>query len=177
MRKKIKIGNKEVEFNTSLAWVFIYKAQFGQDPLAVLLPMIKAATKAMVNLNEAEKAAKAKKAEAGKTAKEKTGNNDNTLSFEMLTDMDIDEAFDPLYEIEATEILSIIWALAANADENIEEPEKWLDSFDRFPLDEIGKELLPMIAQAVMSTKKYKALSILTEPKAKTQSSKSLQEE
>lgn len=164
MRKKIEIGNKEIEFNTSLAWVFIYKAQFGQDPLAVLIPMIKAAAKAMISLNNAEKA-----------AKEKAGKEEKVIGFEMLTDMDIDEVFDPLYEIEAMEILSIIWALAANATKDIEEPEKWLDSFETFPLDEIGKELLPMIAQAVMSTKKYKALSMLTGQRKKTQLSKSLQ--
>ncbi len=167
MRKKITIGNKEVEFNSSLAWVFIYKAQFGKDPLAVLIPMIKAATKAMISLNEAEK-----------SAKEKYGNSKNSkgIGFEMLTDVDIDDSFEPLYEIEATEILSIIWALAANADKNIDEPDKWLDRFETFPLDEIGKELLPMIAQSVMSTKKFKALNALAGPMKKTPLSKSSQE-
>lgn len=152
MKTIIKIDDKPIEFNTSLAWVYVYKKQFGNDPLSVLLPTIKSATKALTNLIQAEQMAK------------KIDRIDQSVTaFEMLTEVDIDEVFDALYEIEATDMLNILWALAANAKE-IAKPETWLKQFDIFPLDEIASELLPVLIKSVVSTKKLKALTKLTGP-------------
>ena len=41
MIKTVKMGEKDVQFNTSFAWTFIYKNQFGKDPAQILLPAIK----------------------------------------------------------------------------------------------------------------------------------------
>ena len=40
MVKTIQIGDQEVTFSTSFAWVFVYRNQFGKDPAQVLLPAI-----------------------------------------------------------------------------------------------------------------------------------------
>lgn len=40
MLKTLKFGDKEVTFSTSFAWAIVYKAQFGEDPLKVLIPAI-----------------------------------------------------------------------------------------------------------------------------------------
>lgn len=41
MIKSIQMGEKEVQFSTCFAWVFIYKSQFGKDPAQILLPAVK----------------------------------------------------------------------------------------------------------------------------------------
>lgn len=41
MVKTITFGEKPVQFSTSFAWAFAYKAQFGQDPANILMPVIK----------------------------------------------------------------------------------------------------------------------------------------
>ena len=43
MVKTIKIGERDVRFDTSLAWMFKYRTQFGHDPIDVIMPAIKAA--------------------------------------------------------------------------------------------------------------------------------------
>lgn len=43
MIKTIELGGQNVEFNTSFAWAFIYKSQFGEDPTQILIPAIQKA--------------------------------------------------------------------------------------------------------------------------------------
>ena len=43
MIKTINISGSEVRFDTSLAWMFKYRTQFGHDPIDVIMPAIKAA--------------------------------------------------------------------------------------------------------------------------------------
>ena len=43
MIKTIELGGQNVAFNTSFAWTFIYKSQFGEDPTRVLIPAIQKA--------------------------------------------------------------------------------------------------------------------------------------
>ena len=43
MVKTIKIGERDVRFDTSLSWMFRYRTQFGHDPIEVLMPAVKAA--------------------------------------------------------------------------------------------------------------------------------------
>lgn len=40
MIKTIAFGEKNVKFCTSFAWVFVYKNQFGHDPVKILMPAI-----------------------------------------------------------------------------------------------------------------------------------------
>lgn len=41
MIKTVQMGEKELQFSTSFAWVFIYKSQFGKDPAQILLPAVR----------------------------------------------------------------------------------------------------------------------------------------
>ena len=50
MVKTIKIGERDVRFDTSLAWMFKYRTQFGHDPIDVIMPAIKAAIPLVVDL-------------------------------------------------------------------------------------------------------------------------------
>lgn len=129
MIKTIKIGERDVRFDTSLAWMFKYKAQFGNDPIDVIMPSIKAA----IPLVEIED---------GK-----------------LTLADLDLLTDILSELNFTEALQLIWALAANGDKEIDNPEVWYSTFEFFPLDEVLSEVGPALFESCISTKKFKALS------------------
>lgn len=40
MIKTIKISNRDVSFDASLSWAFVYKNQFGADPLKVIMPAL-----------------------------------------------------------------------------------------------------------------------------------------
>lgn len=129
MIKTIKIDERDVRFDTSLAWMFKYKAQFGNDPIDVIMPAIKAA----IPLVEIED---------GK-----------------LTLADLDLLTDILSELNFTEALQLIWALAANGDKEIDNPEVWYSTFEFFPLDEVLSEVGPALFESCISTKKFKALS------------------
>jgi hypothetical protein len=129
MIKNIEIAGKDVKFDTSLSWMFLYKTQFGSDPIDIIMPAIKAAVPLFEN--------------AGNT----------------LTAADIDMITDVLSEMNVTEGLQLIWALAANAQKDIDEPTAWYHGFDTFPLDEILAGIVPALVESCLSTKKFQALS------------------
>ena len=129
MVKTITIGERDVRFDTSLSWMFKYRTQFGHDPIDVIMPAIKAA----IPLVEID---------GGK-----------------LTIADLDLLTDILSELNFTEALQLIWAIAANGDKDIDDPEKWYSRFDFFPLDEVLTEIGPALLESCMSSKKFKALS------------------
>uniref|UniRef100_UPI0030B8AC29 hypothetical protein n=1 Tax=Eubacterium pyruvativorans TaxID=155865 RepID=UPI0030B8AC29 len=62
-------------------------------------------------------------------------------------------------ELNVTEGLQLIWAIARNADKEIADPVTWYHSFENFPLDEVLTEVIPAIIESCISTKKYRALS------------------
>lgn len=129
MVKTIKIEERDVRFDTSLAWMFKYRTQFGHDPIDVIMPAVKAALP-LVEI------------EGGK-----------------LTIADLDLLTDILGELNLTEALQLIWSLAANGNKDIDDPATWYASFDFFPLDEVLTEVAPAILESCVSSKKYKALS------------------
>lgn len=45
-----------------------------------------------------------------------------------------------------------IWTLAKTADKNIPELEKWLDSFDEFPIMDIIPEVMEMVMSTLTSS-------------------------
>lgn len=129
MVKTITIGERDVRFDTSLSWMFKYRTQFGHDPIDVIMPAIKAA----IPLVEID---------GGK-----------------LTIADLDLLTDILSELNFTEALQLIWAIAANGDKDIDDPEVWYSRFELFPLDDVLKEIGPALLESCMSSKKFKALS------------------
>jgi len=49
---------------------------------------------------------------------------------------------------------NLIWVMAKTADPSIPEPETWLDQFSEFPLDDIMREIVDLIAVSLVGTKK-----------------------
>lgn len=129
MIKTIPIENQDVKFDTALSWMFVYRTQFGRDPLELVMPAVKAAIPLFDN----------------------AGKEFTTADLDLLTDI--------LAELNMTDGLQLIWALAKNADKDLSEPEVWYRGFSQFPLDEVLSELVPAIAASCISSKKFKALS------------------
>ncbi|MDP3059046.1 MAG: hypothetical protein Q8N36_06275 [bacterium] len=49
---------------------------------------------------------------------------------------------------------NLTWVMAKTADPSIAEPLVWLDSFSEFPLAEILREIVDLLATSLMGTKK-----------------------
>lgn len=134
MIKEIKIDGKDVKFSFGLASFYIYKSQFGQDAMTVILPLISN----VVNALDPELFV------AGKDGKIETKNLAKAAG----------DVLDELVNVEITEIADIIWAFAKAADEEMPEPMKWYASFDEFPIYDVGKEILPCLYNSLISKKK-----------------------
>lgn len=146
MIKEIKIGDKDVKFSFGLASFYIYKNQFGQDAMTVILPLLSD----IVNSLDPKVFYKIKNQE-----------EKNQAIFES-----IGGVLDEIARVEITELADIIWAFAKAADSEIPEPMKWYASFDEFPIYDVGKELLPCLYESLISKKKI-PLSTPTEKEAK----------
>ncbi len=133
MIKTIKIDDKDVKFSFSLASFYIYKNQFGQDAMSVILPLIAD----VVNALDPE------------DIMETDANINNASLLKIAGDV-----LDQLYTAEITELADIIWAFAKAADDEIPEPALWYGSFEEFPLFDVGKELLPCLYDSLISKKK-----------------------
>ena len=146
MIKEIKIGDKDVKFSFGLASFYIYKNQFGQDAMTVILPLLSD----IVNALDPKAFYKIKNQE-----------EKNQAIFES-----IGGVLDEIARVEITELADIIWAFAKAADSEIPEPMKWYASFDEFPIYDVGKELLPCLYESLISKKKI-PISTPTEKEAK----------
>lgn len=146
MIKEIKIGDKDVKFSFGLASFYIYKNQFGQDAMTVILPLLSD----IVNSLDPKVFYKIKNQE-----------EKNQAIFES-----IGGVLDEIARVEITELADIIWSFAKAADSEIPEPMKWYASFDEFPIYDVGKELLPCLYESLISKKKI-PLSTPTEKGAK----------
>lgn len=134
MIKEIKIGGKDVKFSFGLASFYIYKNQFGQDAMTVILPLLSDIVNALDP-----------KIFLGKQKEEEK----NEALFEAARNI-----FDEIARVEITELADIIWAFAKAADDKIPEPMKWYASFDEFPIYDVGKEILPCLYESLISKKK-----------------------
>lgn len=146
MIKEIKIGDKDVKFSFGLASFYIYKNQFGQDAMTVILPL----------MSDIANSLDPKVFYNVKNKEEK-----NQAIFES-----IGGVLDEIARVEITELADIIWAFAKAADSEIPEPMKWYASFDEFPIYDVGKELLPCLYESLISKKKI-SLTTQTEKETK----------
>lgn len=146
MIKTINIDGKDVKFSFSLASFYIYKNQFGQDAMTVILPLISNVINAI----------DPKYFEEGKEKQ------DNSEFFGLVGDI-----FDEIATAEITEIADIIWAFAKAADDTIPEPSLWYSGFDEFPLVDVGKEFMPCLYDSLISKKKILANTKKTKNRAK----------
>lgn len=133
MVKTIQMGDRSVNFNTSFAWTFIYKAQFGRDAAKFLIPIVQTIMDSMPQ----------KEADSADTSDENVN-----LDFIPIW---------PVYEqIGFTGLVEIVWCAAKLADKTIPEPLEWVLSFgDDFEANDLVLELLPAILQSCFATKKY----------------------
>lgn len=146
MEQTIKIGNKSVRLSNNVSWMYRYKAQFGKDIIPTVIPAVAAALDIISGLVK----------EVGKT--------------EDITFTDLAEIVDGNYfmdamahigALEATDLLDITWALAKGVDNDIPEPEEWVQQFEVFPLDVVLPAVIGLIARGIVSSKNLKWLENL----------------
>lgn len=140
MLKKIKIDSKHsVELNSSAGWLLIYRAQFGKDILPDILPAMEALMYAL----------------AGLGINEETG---------MIEEIDIDiisDMFTPLSGLEIVTMLNCFWAMAKNANEDIDPPMEFLNQFKKLPIDTVTQEVMALIGESCLSRKNWESLKSL----------------
>lgn len=156
MEKRIKIDSKtSMKLNNSVGWLFEYRDQFGRDIVPTLVPVLNAGIDLVFGVYQAT---------GGKITK------DSIMA------IDTDAIKDALLEataIESVDLLNIVWAMAKNADPDIEPPREWYRQFDAFPLDVIAPEVFELIFKGMVSTKNLKRLQSLKESLQPTSTSTS----
>lgn len=142
MEKTIKIDSKtSLKLSNSVAWMMLYRDQFGRDIVPVLIPALTAVTDIAVEVNKAVQ--------------------NGATPAQIVSALDTDIVKDALVEasgLEFVDLLNIIWAMAKAADDDIDEPIIWVRQFDKFPLDTILPVVFDMILSCMVSTKNLKRL-------------------
>lgn len=141
MKKTIKIDDEQkFEINSSSGWLYAYQEQFGHDVLPVLLPAAEALLQIMADLMKDSK-------------------SDNVADILAAADEEtISNAFITLSGMQLTTITNIVWAMAKNANDSIESPREWLNSFDVFPWDIVVPQVLSAALEACISKKKFEKI-------------------
>ena len=131
MKKTIKIDDEQkFEINSSSGWLYAYQEQFGHDVLPVLLPAAEALLQTMADLMKDSK-------------------SDNVGDILAAADEEtISNAFITLSGMQLTTVTNIVWAMAKNANDSIESPREWLNSFDVFPWDIVVPQVLGAALEA-----------------------------
>ena len=155
-------NGQEIKIDNNLAWLMEYQAQFGEDILPTLMPLMLSFTDLLGGL-----------ADQGVDF-DKMDVNDILRIFKTEAAMD---AGIKLASFRTTDVINIIWALAKAADDTIEPPAKWIRQFDNgFPLDIILPKIAENVAKGVMSSKNLERLTASwskLQPKRKTTKKKS----
>ena len=129
MVKTLQFGEKEVTFSTSFAWAFVYKSQFGDDPIKTLLPTVKGVF-----------------------------SNKEIEAIEDEDEKEQAQVFALMEALGLTGIAQIAWAMAKLADSSIQPPLPWIESFgDDFPVMDLLTELVTDAITSCFATKKSEA--------------------
>ena len=139
MVKTIKFENQSVEVDTSAGWLYVYRNQFGNDILQDVFPLI-------ISVLE--------------TLAEKDGDE---IGSGEIADMVM-----KFVGFELTTVYNIFWALAVNANEDIEPPLVFFKSFDKIPLDVLLPEIFTLVVESSVSSKN--AAGLLEQIKTKSKS-------
>lgn len=160
METTIQISEKQsFKVDNSLAWMMIYKSQFGHDIIPELMPFLGALSEMITGL--VADGLEIKNAE----------DLMRRLDKETMTNMLVE-----LTGVEFVSFLNICWAMAKCADPTIEEPVRWMKQFDTFPLDIVAPEIFGLAIQGVVSEKNLKRLQEQMKslkPKKKTEQTSS----
>ena len=161
MEKVIKIGKQEVRLSNNVAWTMEYRDQFGKDIVPALMPVL------------------ASMVEGVSTIISESDNGELNVSTiaESLQGRALDILL-PMFQVEFVDtIISVTWAMAKAADENIAPPKQWVRQFEEFPLDVVGPAIYEMVLKGFVSSKNLKRLKKLgkdlknLQPSHSTQSS------
>ncbi|MBQ7676797.1 MAG: hypothetical protein IJT32_01050 [Lachnospiraceae bacterium] len=126
MVKTMQIGDREVTFSTAFAWAFIYKSQFGEDPVKTLMPTVKGVF-----------------------------SNPAIESIEDEEEKEREQVFALMDALGITGIAQIAWSMAKLADNTIPAPLPWIESFgDDFPVMDMVEELITEAIVSCFATKK-----------------------
>lgn len=141
MKKLIQINkDQSIELNGSLGWLYVYREQFGHDILPDLMPLLESSLTTAVKIMQGA-----------------SGIETRDI-IEALDDQIMTDIFINLSGLEATTVLNIIWAMAKNADSQIEAPEAFFNEFDRIPLDVISPKAIRIIIDSSISSKNVRSL-------------------
>lgn len=166
MENTIQISETQsFKVDNSLAWMMIYKSQFGHDIIPELMPFVGALSEMISGL--VADGLEIKSAE----------DLMSRLDKETMTNMLVE-----LTGVEFVSFLNICWAMAKCADPTIEEPVRWMKQFETFPLDIVAPEIFSLAIQGVVSEKNLKRLqeqikSLKPKKKTRRTSSKSSPQE
>lgn len=148
MEKTIKIDGQEVRLNNNVGWTMIYKDQFGQDIVPVIMPAL------------------ASIADVLSGALRNAGDSDEIDVRNMLKTMDGDALLNAeahLSALEFVDFVNIVWSLAKCADDSIPDPKTWIKRFGTFEVDVIGPEVFDLVVKGVISSKNLRRLKSLKE--------------
>lgn len=119
MEKTLTICGRDVTFKATGGLPYRYKSQFGREYI-----------QDMLMIEQSISGIKAPSKNSSKTAVEE---------YELKT----------AYTLTSTAIemmYNILWCMAKTADDSIPDPQRWLDSFDAFPVFEIWPQLEDIIS-------------------------------
>lgn len=159
MEQILKIGDKEVRINNSVAWTLEYREQFGEDILPAIMPLFSTLIETTAAIVD--------EAATVNDRGEKVLNVEDVLKAVEGRTLDL---FLPLYQSEFTKLgINVLWSMAKVADPTIEPPKTWLLQFDTFPVDEVIPEAYKFLASGVVSSKNLKRLTNLKKTIKKSQ--------
>lgn len=144
MEKILKIdGGKEIKLRSTARWFKIYREQTGKDALYSVLPVFEALLDLLIGSPDIA---------------DKNGQITVDSVIGNLDEGTIVTVFAKLSQLELTDVIAMIWALAKNADDSIPDPDTWADSFEVFPLDTILPEALKLVMSSMVSAKNSKRI-------------------
>lgn len=141
MKKTIKLYKDcELTLSNNAGWLYEYRDQFGHDIVPDIMPIISAILKALKELST----------QSGKPVTEVIKSLDGEV---------IEDALIELAGLQSVDLINIVWAMAKCADDEIDEPRKWIRQFETFPLDVIVPKVWSLVLEGFVSSKNLKSLT------------------
>lgn len=140
MKKTIKLYKDcELTLSNNAGWLYEYRDQFGHDIVPDIMPIVSAVLKALKELS----------AFTGKPVTEAIKGLDEDV---------VEDTLIELAGLQSVDLINIVWAMAKCADDEIDEPRKWIRQFETFPLDVIVPKVWTLVLEGFVSSKNLKSL-------------------
>lgn len=147
MITNIMIDSHPVEINTSAGWFYCYREQFGHDIMADMYPLIASIAGA-----------------AAEVLQDAVKKNDGTEVIhveDLVKHLDSDivqDAVARLSGMEITTVINILWAMVKNNAPDTPEPRRFINQFERLPMEEVVPALFEAIIESSASSKNSESL-------------------